>query len=137
MTVEELKHALINYHNIHKWWQVNSNRIEAIINEMEGVKGIRYDKPMSKGASKNLDQKQLQLIERKDKLIITNKHYEIQVMAVHDFIEWLEEPYKQIIIDKYFNDMNDTKLEHKHGYERSSVWHIVNRMINRYCNDST
>ena len=136
MTVEELKHALINYNHINQWWEVNNDRIQCIIYDMEDVKGIRFDSEPT-NANTDRQKKLIDLIEKKEKLILKNKYYFDVVNEVRDFIEWLDEPYRSIIIDKYLNELSDSKLELKHGYERSSIWHIVNRMIQKYIDVST
>lgn len=133
MIGEELKHALINYHQVYRWWGVNSDRILCITYEMEGVKGIRYDKEMSKGGSPiNIDEKMLNLIAIKDELIVASKHYEKMVNEVHDFIEWLEEPYKQMVIDKHFNDFSKTKMSIKYSYSEGHIYYIINGLIDKY-----
>lgn len=132
MTEAELKHALQYYRDIYRWWTENSNRIEAIINDLEGVKAIRTDKELEKPQVTNRDPYILDLIEKKDKLIATSKHYEQMVSEVHDFIDWLDEPYKQMVIDKYFNEINDTKMELKYCYSRMQIWRIINYKVNDY-----
>ena len=133
MNAEELKHALMNYHQIYRWWTDNSNRIDAIIHEMEGVKGIRYDKEISKGGNPiNFDERMLNLIAIKDELIVASKHYETMVCGVHDFIEQLEEPNKSMASDKYYDEMCDTKLEQKYNYSRMAIWRIIDGLIKSY-----
>lgn len=134
MTAEELKHALINYHQINKWWGVNTDEIICITYEMEGVKGIRYDKEISKGGSPiNIDEKMLNLIALKDELIVASKHYQTMIYEVQKFIDWLEEPYKQMAIDKYIEEMSDTKLEHKYNYSARGIRYIMDNLVSKYC----
>lgn len=133
MTVEELKHALVNYNHINEWWEVNNLRIEAIIYEMEDVKGIRFDSEPT-NAKTDRQKKLIDLMEKKDKLILKNKYYFDVVNEVRDFIDWLDEPYKSMIIDKYLKEICDTKLEQKYHYTRMGMWKIVDRLANIYVN---
>jgi len=133
MSGEELKHALMNYHQIYKWWEVNDVRIQAIIYEMEGVKGIRYDKEISKGGSPiNFDEKMLNFIKIKDELIVSSKHYAHMVEEVHNFIAWLEEPFKTMVSDKYIGEMCNTKLEHKYNYSSRGIQYIIDGLVSKY-----
>ncbi len=133
MTAEELKHALINYHQLYKWWGVNTDRILCITYEMEGVKGIRYDKEISKGGSPiNIDEKMLNLIALKDELIVASKHYEKMVSEVQKFIEWLDEPYKQMVIDKHLNEYSKTKMARKYSYSERHIYRIIEKLVDEY-----
>ena len=133
MTAEELKHALINYHQVYKWWEVTTDRILCITYEMEGVKGIRYDKEVTSGGSPiNVDEKMLNLIALKDELIVASKHYEKMVSEVHDFIEWLEEPYNQMVIDKHLNEFSKTKMARKYSYSERNIYYIIDNLIHKF-----
>lgn len=133
MCGDELKHALMNFHQIYRWWTDNSNRIDSIIHEMEGIKGIRYDREVSKGVTQiNVDERMINLISKKDELIVSSKHYEKMVNEVYDFVEWLDEPYKSMIKDKYFKEISDTKLEKRYGYHRTQIWRIINNKVNDF-----
>ncbi len=135
MTVEELKHALINFNSIYKWWELNSQQYQTILHELEGVKGIRYDNVIGRSRSTlNLDQKKIKLIEEKDKLVAKNKYYEDTVKEVYDFIEWLDEPYNAMVMDKYFKELSDMRLEDKYGYHRTQIWRIISKKIVDYVN---
>lgn len=132
MTVEELKHALINFNSIMEWWEVNQMGVEAIIYEMEGVKGIRFDREPTQKADTNVDKRMLHLIEKKDELIIANKYYENTVNEVHNFIEWLEEPFKQMVIDKHLNEYSNTKMTRLYCYSQSHIYYLIDRLIEKY-----
>ena len=131
MNAKELKNALMNYNHLKRWGDDYKSEVDKIIYEMEGVKGIRYDNEMS-NSTENHDTKMLRLIEQKDKMIVEVKHYQNHVYEVSKFIDWLEEPYKQIVVDKHFNDLSDRKLELKYHYSSVGIWKIINRMIERY-----
>lgn len=133
MTAEELKHALINYHQVYKWWGVNTDRILCITYEMEGVKGIRYDKEISKGGSPiNIDEKMLNLIALKDELIVASKHYQTMVYEVQKFIDWLDKPYKQMVIDKHLNEYSKTKMARKYSYSERHIYRIIEKLVDEY-----
>jgi len=97
MNAKELKNALMNYNHLKRWGDDYKSEVDKIIYEMEGVKGIRYDNEMS-NSTENHDTKMLRLIAQKDKMIVEVKHYQNHIYEVSKFIDWLEEPYKQIVL---------------------------------------
>lgn len=100
---------------------------------MEGVKGIRYDKEISKGGSPvNVDEKMLNLIALKDEVIVASKHYEKMVNEVQMFIEWLDEPYKQMVIDKHLNEFSKTKMARKYSYSERNIYYIIDNLIDKF-----
>lgn len=131
MTVEELKYALINYNRINQWWEVNNDRIQCIIYDMEDVKGIRFDSEPT-NAKTDRQKKLIDLIEKKEKLILKNKYYFEMVNEVRDFIEWLDEPYKQMVIDKHLNEFSKTKMARKYSYSERNIYYIIDNLIDKF-----
>ncbi len=133
MIADELKHALMNYHHMKRWKQLYDNKIEAVEYEMEGVKGINYNKEMAKGATQtNHEQRLLSLIEKKDKLIVASQYYNDMINEVESFINWVEEPYKQIIRDKYIHNFDDKYLLKKYHYTREAIRKIIIKLVDLY-----
>lgn len=135
MTSEELKHSLMNYHNIKRWKQLNDNKIDEVVNNMKGVKGIRYDMEKSKGGSPvNQDKRMISLIEKKDKLMLASDYYQVMIDEVDNFIKWVEEPYKQIIRDKYIHEFDNDFITKKYHLSKSNIHYNIDRCISNYTN---
>ncbi len=101
-TASEINHALHNYQNYKQW-------------EIETDNKIREHKSA-----------------RCDELIASLKHYQRMIKAVDDFIYWLEEPYKQMLRDKYINRFELKYISKKYGYNDSAIYKIIKRNIKKY-----
>ena len=132
MTVEELKHILFNLETIKELYDQSQRVISAIDYEMEGVKGIRFDREPSK-MTNDRKTRLIELIEKKEKVNLKQEYYSNMLEEVKKFTNSLEGREKRIIISKFKHKKAIYQIADEHEITSKTVYNIINETIRNYC----
>ncbi len=137
MEIKEIKYALKNYHKIKEYIRLDLLDLEVIQYRMEGQGGGSII-PCDKGGNEKPTDRTLllnNLIEKKDAIIkkISEEKYYLQIAK--DFINWLEDDNRKMVIDKYINRMSNIELEGKYFYTERRIRQIIDEEIEQFVNE--
>lgn len=122
-----IKKGLINY---------NKNRkvLEELKFKKEECESRLYSLPPGSIVKKpegNPPKRSMMIIERMNDLDEVNKQIELcnyEITIVDEFIESLSK-HRQLVVDKYINEVPEKQLEHKFFMSRQSIYRLVERLI--------
>lgn len=132
MTVEELKHILFNLETIKELHEQSKRVIGAIDYEMEGVKGIRFDREPSK-MTIDRQSRLIELIEKKEKVNLKQEYYSNMIKEVKSFISSLDGREKRIIMSKFMHKKAIYEIADECEINTRTVYRIINDSIRNYC----
>lgn len=93
---------------------------------------IRWFKENEERIIANVQYSNYNLEDLTQSLIIANKYYMNMLMFADKFIEWLDEPTKSMVKDKYINEIIEVELELEYGYTYRHIRKIINKYIDEY-----
>lgn len=137
LETKDIKHALKNYHKIKEYIRLDVLDLEVLQHKMEGQGGGSII-PCDKGGKEIANDRThllLHLIEKKQEIKdkISEETYYLQIAK--DFIRWLEDDNKQMVIDKYINRMSEIELEGKYFYSNRHINRIIDDEISNFIDE--
>lgn len=130
IATEDIKHALKKYHFNHNKVVKARERINAINDLMTHIPSGINTLPKSKTTVKN--SRLLDLIERKDIILHNVQAHVYYLQLAYDFIYWLSSPERQMIVDRYINNMTIDELSNKYHFSNRQIYRYIDQLINDY-----
>jgi hypothetical protein len=127
--IEDFKHDLKSYNELKKGIEIFKEKLKDTQYQLERVGGgvVKVSKDQPKEKKINYD-----LYEKKTKYEYMIDYYNLRIKEVHDFIEWLEEPYKSVVKDLYIHCFKYDKVAMRNNFSGTVVYKIIDKEIKKY-----
>ncbi len=136
MTTDDVKDALTNYHLYTKRVANAELELTAIITKQNKTGGSIIKIPEHPTDRTHF---QLMCIEQKDKINRKTRYWRDMIELAETFIKALPNtptPYRDIVTDKYINQVCDYRMQEKYRYDRMRIHRIVKRLIEKYVEEN-
>lgn len=106
-------------------------KIEDLLYEMTGVKGISYSKIPSTVNPELSEERRLELIEEMDVLVTEKKRLQLNITHIYATLSLLNEKDRKAMIDLVAKRIKSEEVAFNNGYSKSGIWKRIKKEIEK------
>lgn len=131
MTYDQLRNEIRNYRQYLKDVERLKLEISNIWYELSGVKGVSFDRIPTTPNLKATESRKLELIEKKDELMLEYEHALISVKLIEMKLSKLNEEDKKTCLRIMADGESFESVGQSMGYTKSGMWRRLKRMLEK------